>query len=209
MHHSPDFRLSTEADLAALYAAPMPTATRGTLNYLHDYHLAYLRRSPLVCIASSGPEGLDVSPRGGEPGFVQVLDRRTLAIPDFPGNNKIETLRNLVRDERVALLVLFPGLDIFLRIAGRAAVTRDPPLLERLAHAGKRPITAIVVGVELVYFHCGRAINRAKVWDPATHVARDSVPSPGTMMRELCELTDMSAAELDAFYERGMIDALY
>lgn len=209
MHVRDGFQIKSEAELDSLYADPLPTATRGTLDHLHDYHLVYLRRAPIVCIGSGSDAGFDVSPRGGDPGFVQVLDRRTLAIPDVVGNNKIETLRNVVRDGRIALLFLFPGLDIFLRIRGRALITRDPQLLTRLVHAGKTPVTVIVISTEAVYFHCGRAINRSRMWDPKTHISRADMPSPGTMMRDLCSIAEMTAEQLDALYSTAMHDALY
>lgn len=210
MSQSPDpYGIHSEQDLDALYRRPAEHVTKATLNFLHEFHLAYLKAAPIVCIGSGAEEGYDVSPRGGPAGFVHVLDRTTLAIPDFPGNNKLETLRNLVRDPRIALLFLFPGLDIFMRISGRATVTRRPDLRERLACDGKQPITVIVIAVESVYFHCGRAISRSRIWDPATHVSRDTVPSPGVMMKVLAGIGEQSAAELDAFYRRGMTEDLY
>ena len=161
MPRSPDsYVIHSESELDEFYRRPAEHVTKATLTFLHDFHLAYLKVAPIVCIGSGAQEGYDVSPRGGPAGFVQMLDRKTLAIPDFPGNNKLETLRNLVRDPRIALLFLFPGLDIFMRISGRATVTRRPDLLQRLVCDGKRPITVIVVAVESVYFHCGRAISR-------------------------------------------------
>ena len=201
--------INTEAELDSIYRRPAEHVTNSTLAFLHDFHLAYLRVAPIVCIGSGATEGYDVSPRGGPRGFVRVLDRKTVAIPDFPGNNKIETIRNIVRDDRVALLFLFPGLDIFMRIAGRARVTRNAELREQLICDGKQPISVIVVSVEAVYFHCGRAISRSRIWDPATHISRQLVPSPGEMMKVLARIGEQSAAELDEFYRRGMTDDLY
>lgn len=201
--------IQSERELDAIYRQPAAHVKNSTLDFLHDFHFAYLKVAPIVCIGSGAAEGYDVSPRGGPPGFVEVLDRKTLAIPDFPGNNKIETLRNIVRNGHVALLFLFPGLDIFMRISGRASITRNTELRRRLVCDGKQPITAIVIGVEAVYFHCGRAISRSRIWDPATHISRESVPSPGEMMKVLARIGEHSAAELDEIYRRGMTEDLY
>jgi uncharacterized protein len=201
--------IQSEAELDAIYRQPAAHVKNSTLDFLHDFHLAYLKVAPIVCIGSGAAEGYDVSPRGGPPGFVRVLDRKTLAIPDFPGNHKIETLRNIVRDSRTALLFLFPGLDIFMRISGRASVTRNSELRRQLACSQKQPITAIAVNVEAVYFHCGRAISRSRIWDPATRISRESVPSPGEMMKILARIGEQSAAELDEFYRRGITEELY
>ena len=203
------YQILNETALSECYREPSEHVRKATLDFLHDFHIAYLKVAPLVCLASGASDGYDVSPRGGEPGFVRVLDRRTLAIPDFPGNNKIETLRNLVRDERIALLFLFPGLDIFMRVAGRATVTRRPELLSMMSCAGKAPITVIVVKTEAVYFHCGRAISRSRIWDSATHIAREAVPSPGAMIKALAQIADMGSEELDLLYRRGMTEELY
>lgn len=201
--------IQSEAELDAIYRQPASHVKNSTLDFLHDFHLAYLKLAPIVCIGSGAAEGFDVSPRGGPPGFVQVLDRKTLAIPDFPGNNKIETLRNIVRNSHIAMLFLFPGLDIFMRIAGDASVTRNSQLRQQLTCAGKQPITAIVIGVRAVYFHCGRAISRSRIWDAATHISRESVPSPGEMMKVLARIGEQSVAELDELYRRGMTEELY
>ena len=202
-------QIKTVEELEARYRKPGDHVKKATLDFLHDFHIEYLKLARIVCIGSGADEGYDVSPRGGEQGFVRILDRRTLAIPDFPGNNKLETLHNLVRDERVALLFLFPGLDIFLRISGSARVTQDPALLQQLTCEGKLPITAIVVAIAAVYFHCGRAINRSHMWDAATHVSRESLPSPGAMMKVLAQIGETSTQELDEMYKKGMVEDLY
>ena len=203
------YRLRSQAELDALYATPSELATKTSLGFLHDHHIAYLARSPLVCIASASADGCDVSPRGDRPGFVRVIDRNTLALPDWPGNNKIETLRNLVIDDRIGLLFLFPGLDIFLRIRGRAIVTRDPDLLAALARDGKAPLTAIVVSVVQVYYHCGRALTRSRLWEAASHIDRASLASPGTVMKDLLAQSEATAAEFDALYAEAMRKDLY
>jgi PPOX class probable FMN-dependent enzyme len=136
-------------------------------------------------LATSGPEGLDCSPKGDPAGFVHVLDNRTLAIPDRPGNNRIDGMRNLVRDPRIALLFLVPGVGETLRVNGRATISVDPDLLQSFAIAGKLPRSVIVITIERIYFHCSKAIVRSKLWEPSAQVDRRSLPSTGEMVAEL------------------------
>lgn len=199
----------TAADLDRLYAAPAESIQRAVLPRLIDFHEAYLKQASFFCLASGREEGLDVSPRGGPPGFVRVLDPAHVAFADWPGNNRIETLRNLVEDDRLALLFLFPGLDVFLRINGRGRISDDAALLEQLSESGKRPKTAIVVAVEQVLFHCGKAINRARLWAPEARLQRDAVPSIGAMKATLSGGSAADAARLDADYNEAVKKDLY
>jgi len=132
-----------------------------------------------------GSEGSDCSPKGDPAGFVTILDNRTLAIPDRPGNNRIDNLRNIVTDPRVSLLFLIPGVGETLRVNGLAHITTDPELLTSCEIKGKLPRTVIVVRIQAAYFHCAKAIARSDLWNPATHVPRDSLPSAGQMHRRL------------------------
>lgn len=198
-----------EVQLNELYDAPGEMVQRALTNHLTDFHFAYLEKAPFFAIASSGADGLDASPRGGSPGLVKALDRKTVCFADWPGNNKIETLRNIVRSDQVGLLFLFPGLDIFMRINGRAGITVDEPIREQLAEAGKLPKAAVVVAVEAVYFHCGKAVNRAGLWKLESRIDRKSVPSPGVMMKALAEIEDIPAEELDAHYDEAMHNDLF
>lgn len=199
----------TAADLDRLYAPPAESIQRAVLPRLIDFHATYLKQASFFCLASGRDEGLDVSPRGGPPGFVRVLDPAHVAFADWPGNNRIETLRNLVEDDRLALLFLFPGLDVFLRINGRGRISDDAALLEQLSESGKRPKTAIVVAVEQVLFHCGKAINRARLWAPEARLARDAVPSIGAMKATLSGGSAADAARLDADYQEAVRKDLY
>ena len=126
-------------DLDSLYAAPAERIQKAVRDRLSDFHEAYLRQASFFCLATAGERGLDASPRGGPPGFVQVLDERTVAFADWPGNNRIESLRNLQADDRLAMLFLFPGLDIFLRINGRGRISTDPHLLQELSEGRGTP----------------------------------------------------------------------
>jgi PPOX class probable FMN-dependent enzyme len=136
-------------------------------------------------LATSGPDGLDCSPRGDAPGFVRVLDEKTLLVPDRRGNNRIDSLRNIMRDPRVALLFLIPGVGETLRIIGRAAISTDSELTASFAVNGKEPRTVLIVAVERVFYQCTKAIVRSRLWDPATQVERKSLPSAGTILAEI------------------------
>jgi PPOX class probable FMN-dependent enzyme len=202
-------------DLDALYDPPAERIRKAVLDRLIDFHRDYLRVATFFCLATGSERGLDASPRGGPPGFVHALDDHHVAFADWPGNNRIESLRNLERDERVGMLFLFPGLEIFMRINGRARATIDDALLTRLSENGKRPKTAIVVAIDEVLYHCGKAVNRAGLWRPERHLDRAALPTPGQMLEALTAAAQgraadaATAAQLDAHYEHGVRHDLY
>jgi predicted pyridoxine 5'-phosphate oxidase superfamily flavin-nucleotide-binding protein len=138
-----------------------------------------------------------------------MLDAQTLTFADWPGNNRIESLKNLQDDDRVAMLFLFPGLDVFMRINGHGHISTSPDLLGRLIERGKHPKAAVVVTVEEALFHCGKAVNRARLWDPAALLDRNSLPTVGTVLVALAELHDVSASALDAKYQDAVKHDLY
>ena len=143
------------------------------IDHVSAEYRAFIEASPFFVLASNGPEGVDCSPRGDEPGFVRVADEKTLLIPDRRGNNRVDSLRNIVRDPRVSLLFLVPGVSETFRVIGRAHISTDPALTETFVFAGKMPRAVIVVKVESVYFQCAKAIVRSKLWTPhATSSAR-------------------------------------
>jgi PPOX class probable FMN-dependent enzyme len=148
---------------------------------------ALIEAAPFCALASVGPSGLDCSPRGDPVGFVQVKDEHTLLIPDRRGNNRIDTLRNILHDPRVALLFLIPGCNETIRVTGRATISLDPSLTQQFAMEGKLPRSVIVVAVEQVFYQCAKAIVRSKLWDAARHVDRKSLPTPGSILAELTE----------------------
>lgn len=148
---------------------------------------AFIAAAPFVALATRGPEGLDCSPRGDGPGFVRVQDEKTLLLPDRRGNNRIDSLRNIVRDPQVALLFLIPGIGETLRVNGRAAISVEPALLESFAVDGKAPRSVITIAVEAVFFQCARAILRSELWNPDRHVARGSLPSAGQILAALSD----------------------
>ena len=181
----PTHRVTDIAALEALYGTPMATSVAKEIDHIDPNYRAFIDAAPFFALATSGPEGLDCSPRGDPAGFVRVADPRTVLIPDRRGNNRIDSLRNIVRDPRVALLFLIPGVGETIRVNGRAAISVDPELLASFVVDGKAPRSVIVVAVERVYFQCARALMRSNLWDPARHVARSSLPSTGTILAQL------------------------
>lgn len=179
--------LTTIDELEAVYGRPHERALRKEIGFLNADYRAFVAASPFIVLSSVGPEGTDCSPKGDAPGFVRVLDPRTLAIPDRPGNNRIDTLRNIISDPRVSILFLVPGIGENLRVNGRACVSVAPDLLASFAVEGKSPRSVIQVAITSVYFHCSRAALRAGLWDPARHLDRAALPSPGAMHQRLSD----------------------
>ncbi|MGN7998682.1 MSMEG_1061 family FMN-dependent PPOX-type flavoprotein [Sphingomonas sp. 22176] len=196
-------------DLEQLYAPPAEHIQKAVTPELNAFHVDYVAKATFFCLATGGRNGLDASPRGGPPGFVRVLDDKTVAFADWPGNNRIESMRNLTIDDRLGMLFLFPGLDIFLRINGRGRVIDDPALCAELAEGTKIPKTAIVVLVDEVLFHCGKAVNRGRLWDPAARLDRKSLPTPGQMLAAMTKQDASVAEAIDARYAHGMQNDLY
>jgi uncharacterized protein len=197
------------ADLDRIYAPPSEMIVKGVLPHLLPFHLAYLRVASFFCLATGSEAGLDASPRGGAPGFVQALDDKRVAFADWPGNNRIASLRNLAGDDRIGMLFLFPGLEVFMRINGRGAISDDPALLERLVEGTRTPKTAIVVTIDEVLFHCGKAINRAQLWSDASRLDRSCVPSPGEMKAAITGQDAEGARAMDEGYYRAVRGDLY
>lgn len=175
------YALATVADLEALYGAPPERSLWKEIDFVNEDYRAFVEASPFIVLASVGSEGTDCSPKGDHAGFVKMLDERTLAVPDRPGNNRIDNLRNIVIDPRVSLLFMIPGIGETLRVNGRAEITVDPTLLASFEVAGKLPRTVIVVHVDSAYYHCSKALVRSSLWDPEKYVERSRLPSPGAM----------------------------
>jgi PPOX class probable FMN-dependent enzyme len=181
-----DHTITTVEQLEALYTdEPYGPALIKEVDRITPQYRKLIEAAPFAVLATCGPEGLDCSPRGDPPGFVRVLDERTLLIPDRRGNNRIDSLRNLVRDPRVALLFLIPGVGETMRVNGRAKICTDPRLTESFTMNGKAPKCVLVVTVETAYFQCTKAIIRSKLWDPASKVDRETLPTPGSIIAEL------------------------
>ncbi len=172
-------------ELEAIYGFPGETSTVKEVDHLTPEYRALIAASPFAVLATSGPEGLDCSPRGDLPGFVRIEDEKTLMIPDRRGNNRVDSLRNIVRDPSAALLFLIPGVGTTLRVNGRAHLSTDAALLASFAVEEKDPRSVIVLTVDSVYFQCARAIVRSELWNPNKHVDPKSLPSPGDILAAL------------------------
>ena len=200
------------ADLAALYGQPGETSLRKESPVLTPAYKAMLDASPLVVLATSGPGGLDASPRGDPGSALVVQDERTLLLPDRRGNQRLDSLRNLVDDPRLALLCLIPGRNETLRINGRGTLSTDPALLERLAIDGKRPVTVLVIQIEVVYFQCARALQRAQLWTPSAWPDLGPQPSAGQLLASGSGhgfTTAFDGAAYDAALPARQRDSLY
>ena len=200
-------QVTTEAELEALYGLPAGAAVFKEIGYISDHYRRFIEVSPFVIVATSGPEGLDCTPRGDPAGFVRVVDRNTVMLPDRRGNNRLDTLRNLVRDPRISLLFLIPGVGRTLRINGRAAITTDPELCASFTMEGKAPRSVIVVTAERVYTQCPKALVRSKLWDPALHIKETDLPSSGVMIKAL--QADFDAEAYDKNYPQRLKETIY
>jgi hypothetical protein len=201
--------IATMAQLEALYEEPVyPPAKFKEVERITAAYRKLIEASPFFALATIGPDGLDCSPRGDPAGFVRVVDDKTVVIPDRRGNNRIDSLRNLITDSRVALLFLIPGVSETLRIMGRATISTDPELCASFTMQGKAPRSVLVVNVEKVFFQCAKAIVRSKLWDPATKVERSSLPTPGVI---LAEITDgkLGGPEHDRAYPDRLKATIY
>ena len=180
-----DHLITSMEQLQSLYGEKLPTSVIKEIDHINDGYRKLIEAAPFVAVATSGPEGLDCSPKGDAPGFVRILDDKTLAIPDRPGNNRIDSFRNIMGDPRIALLFLSPGIGETLRVNGRASISIDPDLMQSFAVGGKLPRSILIVHIESIYFHCSKAIVRSKLWEEATKIDRKSLPSTGTIIAEL------------------------
>jgi uncharacterized protein len=184
--------IRTVDELAALYDQPSQRAVLKEIDRIDSLCHRFIAASPFVLLATVGPAGADCSPRGDSPGFVEVLDERTLLLPDRRGNNRLDSLRNVVLNPAVGLLFLVPGVNESLRVNGSGSISRDPALLERFSAHGRLPATVLVLAVKEVYFQCSKALVRSELWNPERHVPRASLPSLG---------------EILAAHTRGAVDA--
>ncbi|WP_366655563.1 pyridoxamine 5'-phosphate oxidase family protein [Fodinicurvata sp. EGI_FJ10296] len=193
--------------LESVYGAPSRPSITKEVDYVHAHYRAMIQASPFAALATIGPDGLDVSPRGDGAGFVVVEDEKTLLLPDRPGNNRVDSLRNIVHDPRMALLFMIPGVSETLRVNGRATLSLDPALLTRFAVKGKAPRSIMIVAVETVFFQCARALVRSGLWSPENHVDRASLPSTGTLLADIGGEVD--AGDYDRRQPERVKDSLY
>jgi len=177
--------ITTVDELEALYGTPSGPAVAKEVDRLTKGYRAMIEAAPFAVIATVGPEGVDCSPKGDPAGFIRVIDDATLAIPDRPGNNRLDGMRNVLRDPRISVLFLIPGVGETLRVIGRASISVDPELMAGFAVNGKLPRSVMIVKIERVFFHCSKAIVRSKLWDETTKIARTQLPSTGTIIAEV------------------------
>lgn len=179
--------VTTVEELEAIYGAAGETSLAKVADHITQEYGRIIEASPFCALATVGPEGLDCSPRGDLRGFVQIRDRQTLFLPDRRGNNRIDSLRNVVRDPRVALMFLVPGSGNALRVNGRAVISVDPALCDALAVKGKAPKSVMVIDVKEIYFQCARAIVRSELWNPDHHMHSEGLPTPGEILATLSQ----------------------
>lgn len=177
-------RIESREDLRAHYGEVSYRARLKQLPKLEQHSRRFISLSPFFVLSTSSPAGTDASPRGDAPGFVKVIDDRTLAVPDRPGNNRVDSFRNILENPNVGLLFLVPGINETLRVNGKARITTDPAVLAEHAAHGKLPRSVMLIEVEEVYLHCAKALMRSKLWDPARHLDRRDFPTMGQCLAD-------------------------
>ena len=205
---------TTEAQLRTFIDKPMDLAVAKAIDHLDKYCIEFISRSPFVCIGSSADRGGDVSPRGDQPGFVQVLDANTLFIPERPGNNRIDTLTNIIDNPNVGLLFMIPGFEDCLRVKGKALIVQDETLLINATVNGKAPKLGIHIGVETAMLHCAKAVKRSKLWAPESIQDRKEMPTIGKMILEQSAQAgdkpdEALVAEVDSYVDDNYKNELY
>jgi uncharacterized protein len=195
------------AALDALYGPANPISLLKETQHLTPAYRQWLEAAPFFALATSGPNGLDCSPRGDKSGALMILNEKTLAIPDRRGNNRIDSLRNIVIDPRVGLLFMIPGVNETLRINGRAVLSTNKDLINQFIVNSQSPKTVIVIAIDAVYFQCARALARSKLWDTSAHVDRARVPTAGQMTKAISH--DFDAATYDATLDQRLATTMY
>ncbi len=204
----PDGKMQSRDDLRAHYGEQSYLAKRKVLPRLDRHCRDFIAASPFLVLATAdGTGACDASPKGDAPGFVAVPDERTLVIPDRPGNNRVDSMGNLMGNPQVGLIFFVPGMNETLRVNGRAEITTDPTLLAPLAAQGKQPRSGLVVRVEEAFLHCGKALIRSRLWDPETRIDRKSFPSLGKMIAD--QIGGVDADEAQARVEESYRERLY
>ena len=201
-------RLASVAELEALYGAPSQRSLDKELEQLNPHYQAFLEKAPFVVLATVGPEGVDCSPRGDPEGLVRVVDNKTLMLPDRKGNNRLDSLRNIVRQRRMSLLFLIPGIGETLRVNGHADIVVNTELNASFAIQGKQPRSVIVVTIDRVYFQCQKALARSRLWEPDAQVDRSELPSTGEMLQAVSNAA-FDAKKYDAESAARLQETIY
>jgi uncharacterized protein len=195
--------------LRQVYDQPTKGAAAKEIGHLHAHFCRFIERSPFVCISTMSADGrADVSPRGGEAGFVHVLDSAQLAIPDRPGNNRLDSLVNIIANPSVGLLFFIPGFEDMLRVNGSARITTDAALMARFTTDGRAPRSVILIEVREAQTHCAKAIKRAGLWNPASLADRRSFPTTGQILKDVLAI-DTPVEAIDAFVDKDARERLY
>ena len=200
--------VTNDAELREVYRPPAPRAAQKVLDRLDVHCRKFIELSPFCVLSSSNADGqADASPRGDPPGFVKVLDEKTLLLPDRPGNNQVDSLQNIVQNPGVGLLFFIPGMNETLRVKGKAEITTDPALLEPLTVGRKAPLSGLKVVVEEAFLHCGRALIRSRIWDADAQIDRSSYPTYGQVLAD--QIAGADAREIDADEDEANRERLY
>ena len=196
------------SELRTVYKPPAPRATQKVLDHLDVHARNFISLSPLCILSSANASGqADASPRGDPPGFVQVLDDKTLLLPDRPGNNQVDSLRNIVQNPGVGLLFFVPGMNETLRVKGKAEIVTDAELLEPMKERRRAPLSGLRVTVEEAFLHCGRALIRARIWDPEIQIDRSAYPTYGQVLAD--QIAGANAKEIDDSEDEANRERLY
>jgi PPOX class probable FMN-dependent enzyme len=202
-------KIDTQDKLRAIYGEPIAIATAKCLQALDPHCKRFISLAPFAVISSSDSDGnADVSPRGDGPGFIKVVDDNTLIMPDRPGNNRVDTLSNIIDNPKVGMLFFVPGVNETLRINGVAEIGTDPALLELFSDTPKAPITAIKITVEEAFLHCAKALMRSKLWDPQTRIERKTLPSLGKMLKDQTssDIPERTQEESDQYFAKSIAE---
>lgn len=202
--------IDTTEKLVAIYGEMNPKSVAKEADHLIPEYAAFIERSPFCMLATVGPEGLDVSPRGDPIGeFARIADPKTLLLPDRRGNNRVDSLRNIVRDPRVSVIFMIPGIGETMRINGTADILVDDDLFESFAMDGKLPRSVVRIHVETVYFQCQKALARSRLWFQESHAAREEVPTAGQMLQAMIKTEPFDGEAYDRGYPDHMKNTIY
>jgi len=200
--------ITNEDELRRLYSPPTERARLKTLSKLDPHCRNFIAHSPFLCLGTSRERGADITPRGDEPGFVHVLSPEMLAMPDWPGNNRLDSFANVINNPQVALLFFIPGVQETLRVNGTAEISTDSELLNRWERNGKRPRSVLLVTVREAFLHCGKALIRSRLWEDDYKIQRAAMPSYGEMLKDHTGLPE-TAEQMQASVEDGYRNKLY
>jgi len=204
-------KIKSIADLKEVYGEAVPGALWKEIDYINDHYRQFIEKSPFLILATQGDKGIDCSPRGDPAGFVRVVNERCIQLPDRRGNNRLDSLRNIVANPEVGLIFLIPNIGETIRLSGRADIVVEPELCDSFAINGKPASSVISISVEKVYFQCQKAIARSKLWDADLHIQRDELPSTGEMVKQFASMNNVEfdGQAYDQNYPEHMKKTIY